>query len=65
MHTKAIIFLLFSTFLWANCGNNPDDLQKQVFAIHDEVMPKMDEIYSLRKDLLETKTNGTATQKVL
>ena len=49
-----------------NDGENPNKaLYDQVMSIHDEVMPKMEDIYKLKKQLLEelTKSNLMADKR--
>ena len=59
------LFFAGFAFAIASCGSNADELQQQVFAIHDEAMPKKEDIYNLRKDLLEVKATGTANKQML
>ncbi len=66
--TKTILFSILIASLTlsiTSCGDSSENLKAQVFAIHDEVMPKMDEIYKYRTNLLEVKANGTADKKSL
>ncbi len=68
MNIKTIIFsIIFSSLALSitSCSNNAEDLKAQVFAIHDEVMPKMDDIYTYRTALLEVEANGTIDKKNL
>ena len=50
---KILTFLVFAVFLMA-CGSGVDTkaLRDEVLDIHDEVMPKMGEVMSLRKKVL-------------
>ncbi len=66
---KTFIYLTLSLFLFATCGDKKqnEDVQGEeaqladirekmyndVMAVHDEVMPKMDEIYRLKNKLQE------------
>lgn len=66
INLQTLIFIGFSAIVLSSCGGDKAaELQKQVFAVHDEVMPKMDDIYTYRKDLLEVKSNAAASQKSL
>lgn len=59
---------LFMLVLWA-CGPNQaekdkkqeEDLAKEILAVHDEVMPKMDELVKLRKQLKDKVNTWTET----
>lgn len=58
-----LLISLCCLFLFAACGGGiqkqVDALEKQVIAVHDEVMPKMTEIHFLRKTITE-KTEALA-----
>ncbi len=64
-----IIFCCFSMFYFSNCKPNNEAIQqeliREVMVIHDEVMPKMDDIYQTQKQLREQKKTVTdkAVQK--
>lgn len=60
--------IVCSIWLLASCGGGnkaaeqkkqQDDLAKEVIAIHDEVMPKMGELISLRKKVRQTSDSLT------
>ena len=40
-----------------NCGEKEKSLYDQVMDIHDEVMPKMNDIYKMKKSLKDSITN--------
>lgn len=70
---KKLIFLTISSFsllIWASCGGDnhafqeEDTLRNEVFAIHDEVMPKMSEIVQLKGGLIEMPTDSTNEAEV-
>lgn len=51
--TKFVFIVAASALFWA-CKSGEDavkDAENEVFAIHDEVMPKMDDVMKLRKQL--------------
>ncbi len=51
---KNFLILLFSTALMLACGKDKDkalELETEVMQMHDEVMPKLDEIMSLKAQL--------------
>ena len=54
---KKILLILtcFSVFYLSNCKPSNDAIQqelvREVMVIHDEVMPKMDDIYKVQKQL--------------
>jgi hypothetical protein len=65
LKTMMLLFVLFS------CGgsSNPafeqeDALRNEVFAIHDEVMPKMSDIVRLKGNLVEFKTDAANEAEV-
>ncbi len=65
LKTMMLLFVLFS------CGgsSNPafeqeDALRNEVFAIHDEVMPKMADIVRLKGNLVDFKTDATNEAEV-
>ena len=52
--TARILIFLLTTFTISACTKEADqvaDLEKEVLGIHDEVMPKMEEIMALKKGL--------------
>lgn len=60
--------ILFSLSLVA-CGNDADiqkedELRNEVFAIHDEVMPKMSDIVNLKGQLMEMSLDSTNEAEV-
>ncbi|WP_339608636.1 hypothetical protein [uncultured Roseivirga sp.] len=58
---KAISLLVIVLFVFA-CAKKEDKfetLKTEVFAIHDEVMPKMGELMTLKKKVLEKVASGT------
>jgi len=82
---KAINLLILSTILFIACGEKKEqsatksleevqadlreELYNDVMAVHDEVMPRMDEIYRLKnklqdelKELLDKKNEGNAAR---
>jgi hypothetical protein len=69
----SITIVISGIFLLTSCGkkgghehhqadelkNNPNEaLYNEVMAVHDEVMPKMDELYRLKKELKDKIANG-------
>ena len=50
MRTK-IILLLFTGFLFNCASNDKESLYKEVITVHDEVMPKMEQVSKLSQDL--------------
>lgn len=59
-----VITGLFLACIWACGGESPeikqeDSLRNEVFAIHDEVMPKMSDIVQLKGSLIELPTDST------
>lgn len=68
---RSFIFLttlLSFTLLFSNCQNNEavqQELFREVMVVHDEVMPKMDDIHRTQKQLRTKKTTITdaTTQK--
>ena len=52
---KLMVIVLISTM--TNCGEKEKSLYDQVMDIHDEVMPKMDDIYKMRKSLRDSIAN--------
>lgn len=60
---KLIILLSCISILFSNCQPNNEDVQqeliREVMVIHDEVMPKMDDIYKTQKQLREQKKTVT------
>lgn len=66
MKKLSLFFALALGFLmWLGCGadqavfKQEDELRNEVFAIHDEVMPRMSDIVQLKGGLLEVKTDST------
>jgi hypothetical protein len=62
--------ILAITLSFTACGSaggyqGESALQKELFKIHDEVMPLSQNIYLLRKDLIDVKSNGTFDKKML
>jgi hypothetical protein len=53
--SRYFLFCFLSITLW-NCQNPQKEeseiLQQQVMAVHDEMMPRMDELYTMKKQLL-------------
>ena len=49
---NTFIFLIFAALFWA-CESKNVQLQEEVIAIHDEVMPHMGKLKSLQKDLIQ------------
>jgi hypothetical protein len=68
---KISTIILFAAFCagFIGCGSSgyqgESALQKEVFKIHDEVMPLNQTIYLLRKDLIDVKSNGTFDKRML
>jgi len=60
---KIIILLACISITFSNCKSSNDAIQqeliREVMVIHDEVMPKMDDIYKVQKQLRGQKTNVT------
>jgi hypothetical protein len=57
---KQILVLLISTILLSCSNQNTEEIQalhKKVMNTHDEVMPKMDDIHDLKKQLSESLKN--------
>lgn len=57
-----ILILIFIMSVLAACGNTAvkkDPLYKKVMAIHDEVMPKMSDIHTLKKKIKKSKSSTT------
>jgi hypothetical protein len=52
---KMMVIVLVSTM--TNCGEKEKSLYDQVMDIHDEVMPKMNDIYKMRKSLKDSLAN--------
>ncbi|HEU5290007.1 MAG TPA: hypothetical protein VFU05_05135 [Cyclobacteriaceae bacterium] len=52
---KLMVIVLISTLTY--CGEKEKSLYDQVMDIHDEVMPKMDDIYKFRKSLNDSLSN--------
>src|SRR5690606_29889189 len=51
---KKVLFLLAMSLLVVSCGNKTEAIKKlsdEVLRVHDEVMPKMQDIVNLKKDL--------------
>ncbi len=63
---KKIFLSIFTAVLLFNCNsnsNNLDKLESDVMAVHDEIMPKMGEIMSLKSKLADKlkATDSTST----
>jgi hypothetical protein len=54
-----ILFLVFPILLLA-CSPSNQELYEQVMAVHDEVMPKMDDLYKLKRELQQLQSDSTA-----
>jgi predicted small lipoprotein YifL len=52
---KMMVLVLLGTF--ASCGEKEKPLYDQVMDIHDEVMPKMNDLYKLKKELQDSIAN--------
>ena len=52
---KLMVIVLIGTMTY--CGEKEKSLYDQVMDIHDEVMPKMDDIYKMRKSLKDSIAN--------
>jgi len=52
MIVKLMVIVLIGTM--ANCGEKEKSLYDQVMDIHDEVMPKMNDIYKMKKSLQDS-----------
>lgn len=52
---KLMVIVLIGTM--TNCGEKEKSLYDQVMDIHDEVMPKMNDIYKMRKTLKDSIAN--------
>ena len=52
---KLMVIVLIGTM--TNCGEKERSLYDQVMDIHDEVMPKMNDIYKMRKSLKDSIAN--------
>ena len=52
---KLMVIVLIGTM--TNCGEKEKSLYDQVMDIHDEVMPKMNDIYKMRKSLKDSIAN--------
>ena len=48
---KTLIFLLLSVCLFNCSSNDKESLYKEVITVHDEVMPKMEQVSKLSQDL--------------
>ncbi len=55
---KTIILLACVSIVFSNCNPSNDAVQqelvREVMVVHDEVMPKMDDIYKVQKQLRES-----------
>jgi len=65
MKKYLIILLPFIALFFSNCKPNNEDIQqelvREVMVIHDEVMPKMDDIHRTQKQLRAKKETVTNT----
>jgi len=52
---KLMVIVLIGTI--TNCGEKEKSLYDQVMDIHDEVMPKMNDIYKMKKSLKDSIAN--------
>ena len=52
---KLMVIVLICTM--TNCGEKEKSLYDQVMDIHDEVMPKMNDIYKMKKSLKDSISN--------
>lgn len=52
MIVKLMVIVLIGTMV--NCGEKEKSLYDQVMDIHDEVMPKMNDIYKMKKSLQDS-----------
>jgi len=65
---KLIILLACTSIIFSNCTSNDNiqqELVREIMVVHDEVMPKMDDIHQTQKQLRAERTAVTneATQK--
>jgi hypothetical protein len=51
MIIKARLFLLVSIMLLAGCEKSNQELYDEVMQVHDEVMPKMEDLYKAKVEL--------------
>ena len=58
-----IILLACTSIIFSNCKPSNEDIQqelvREVMVVHDEVMPKMDDIHKTQKQLREKKSDVT------
>jgi hypothetical protein len=54
-----ILFLMLPILLMG-CSPSNQELYEQVMAVHDEVMPKMDDLYKLKRELQQIQADSTA-----
>jgi hypothetical protein len=54
-----ILFLVCPILLLA-CSPSNQELYEQVMAVHDEVMPKMDDLYKLKRELQQLQSDSKA-----
>lgn len=64
---KKLISFLFLTLVLVSCGGgyDTDGKVKAVFAVHDEVMPKMGEMMKLKKQLLDKTADLTDSTEII
>lgn len=60
MLQRAKILLIILPFLFGGCSPSNQELYEQVMAIHDEVMPQMDDLYKLKRELQQIHADSTA-----
>jgi hypothetical protein len=53
-----ILFLAIAV-LFIGCSPSNQKLYEQVMDVHDEVMPKMDDLYKLRRELQQLQSDST------
>lgn len=58
-HIKNLLLLL--PILLLACSPSNQELYEQVMAVHDEVMPKMDELYKLKRELKQLQADSTGS----
>ncbi|WP_106133827.1 hypothetical protein [Mongoliibacter ruber] len=54
---SCVICIVLISFSCSQSDNSTEELRDEVIAIHDEVMPKMGELKSMRKDILKISEN--------
>lgn len=67
MKTRISIFVILASALFlASCKKGNQELYNEVMAVHDEVMPKMEDIHKYKKDFkaeINDTTNITEARK--